>query len=302
MSVTARSGTAIPAAGLLQLAGSVLLLSSAWPVTKLALQDGAAPFWFAVGRAGFSGLTALVALAVIGRLRRPRRADMPALLAVGLLQLGGFFAFAHAAVAWVPAGRTAILSNVTTIWIVPLSMLVLREAIPPRRWLAAGLGIAGTVVLMGPWAIDWSVRETVVGHVFLLGSALCFATAMIVVRRWPPSLSMLELLPWCFGLATCALLPLAIWHGGGVGVWSGQALWSMAYIGAFAGPVGTWCVMQVAASLPAMVASVGFLMTPAAGLLLSTLWLHEPLTADLLLGSALILGGVGCAAWPQRRR
>ncbi len=130
----------IPAIGLVQLGASVVLLSSAWPITKLALQDGASPLWFAVGRAGLSGLTALFALTVAGRLRRPGRADLPSLLAVGLLQLAGFFALTHAAVAWVPAGRTAILSNVTTIWIVPLSVLLLREAIPLRRWLAAALG------------------------------------------------------------------------------------------------------------------------------------------------------------------
>jgi O-acetylserine/cysteine efflux transporter len=67
-------------------------------------------------------------------------------------------------------------------------------------------------------------------------------------------------------------------------------------------PVGTWCVMQASATLPAMVASVGFLATPAMGLLLSTWWLGEPLGADLLAGSALIPGGVACAAWPERRR
>ena len=75
----------------------------------------------------------------------------------------------------------------------------------------------------------------------------------------------------------------------------------MAYIGGLAGPVGTWCVMQAAATLPAMVTSVGFLMTPAVGLLLSALWLHETFDAALLAGSALILGGVGIAAWPERR-
>jgi drug/metabolite transporter (DMT)-like permease len=50
-----------------------------------------------------------------------------------------------------------------------------------------------------------------------------------------------------------------------------------------------------------MVASVGFLATPAFGLVFSTLWLHEPLGIDLLAGSALILSGVGCAAWPTRK-
>ncbi|MCW3477135.1 DMT family transporter [Limobrevibacterium gyesilva] len=295
----ARQG--VPAAGMVQLASSVILLSSAWPITKTALAAGAPPLWFAVGRAGFSGLIAFAVLGLLGRLRLPGRQDMPTLLAVGLLQLAGFFAFAHAAVAWVPAGRTAILCNVTTIWIVPLSLLVLREAIPPRRWIAAALGVGGTVVLMGPWAIDWSVRDVLVGHVFLLAAAFCFALAMTVVRAAPPRLSMLQLLPWCFAIGTAALVPLALWRGGGIGAWPAPVVWSIAYIGLLAGPVGTWCVMQVAATLPAMVASVGFLMTPAAGLALSTWWLGEPLGSDLLLGSALILGGVGCAAWPQRK-
>ena len=90
-------------------------------------------------------------------------------------------------------------------------------------------------------------------------------------------------------------------HGGGIGTWPGAGVADLAYIGLFAGPIGTWCVMQVSATLPAMVASVGFLATPAAGLLLSTLWLHEALTPDLIIGSAFILGGVAFAAWPSRR-
>jgi O-acetylserine/cysteine efflux transporter len=292
---------AIPTSGLAQLAGSVILLSSAWPITKTALADGAAPLWFAVGRAGFSCIVAFIVLGLLGRLRLPVRRDLPAMFSVGLLQLAAFFAFAHAAVAWVPAGRTAILSNVTTIFVVPLSLLVLREAIPPRRWAAAALGVGGTVVLMGPWAIDWSAPGVLVGHVFLLAAAFCFALSMTVVRALPPRSSMLQLLPWCFAVGTAVLVPLAWWHGGGIGIWSGRAVASIAYIGLLAGPVGTWCVMQAAASLPAMVASVGFLMTPAAGLLMATWWLKEPLGADLLVGSGLILGGVAFAAWPQRK-
>jgi drug/metabolite transporter (DMT)-like permease len=54
--------------------------------------------------------------------------------------------------------------------------------------------------------------------------------------------------------------------------------------------------------LPAMVASVGFLATPATGLVLSTWWLGEPLGPDLIAGSVLILGGVACAAWPGGQR
>src|SRR5690242_21918875 len=96
----------IPPVALVQLAGAVVLLGASWPITRLALLEGAAPSWFALGRAGFSAAFAFAALALLGRLRVPGCKDLPAVLAIGLLQLAGFFAFAHAAVAWVPAGRT----------------------------------------------------------------------------------------------------------------------------------------------------------------------------------------------------
>ncbi len=292
----------IPNAGLLQLAVSVVLLSCSWPVTKMALTMGASPMWFAVGRAGLSGTAAFVALAALGRLRLPSRHDLPALLGVGVLQLAAFFALAHAAAAWIPAGRTAILGNVTTIWIVPLSLLVLGEVIPLRRWLAAGLGMAGVAVLISPWSIDWSSRAVVLGHALLLLAALAWSTAITIVRRYPPRGSMLDLLPWSFLVATLLLTPLAAATQPGLGQWPPASLAGLAFIGLFAGPVGTWCLMEVAATLPSMVASVGFLAAPALSLLLSAWWLGEPLTADLLIGAAFIILGVAVAAIPSRRR
>ena len=209
----------------------------------------------------------------------------PALVAIGALQLAGYFAFAHVAVAWVPAGRTAILANTTTIWIVPLSLVFLHERIPPRRWAAAGIGLAGVVVLMSPWAIDWTSPQVLIGHGFLLMASLCWSVAIVVTRVARPSLSMFELLPWCFGLASLLLLPLVLWEAphGTLGDAAGMLV-ALAYIGLVAGPLGTWCVVEATAKLPAMVSSVGFLTTPAVSLLLANLLLGEQITADLLAG------------------
>jgi drug/metabolite transporter (DMT)-like permease len=246
-----------------------------------------------------SALAATAVLAMLGGLRRLSLRDLPALLSLGLLQLAAFFALAHAAVAWVPAGRTAILSNATLIWAVPLSLLVLRERIPARRWVAAGLGAAGILVLTGPWSLDWSVPNLLLGHLLLLGAAGCWATTMVIVRRWPPCLTMLELLPWSFSLASAALLPNALLHG--IGTWPGPAVLSLLGIGLVAAPIGTWCVMQATVSLPLVVASIGFLAAPAVGLLMSAAWLGEALSLDVLLGAGLVLGGAAVAALPERR-
>ena len=288
---------------LAELAASVVLLSSAWPLTKAALDAGATPLWFAEARSVLSGLTIAILLAATGRLRLPGRADLPALAAIGCLQLAAYFALAHAAVAWVAAGRTAILANTTTIWVVPLSLLFLRERIPPRRWLAAGLGVLGVVVLMNPWAIDWHSGKILVGHGFLLAASLAWSVAIIVTRARPPALPTFALMPWCFGLGSLLLLPvvlLAAPHG--VPARGATGWWALAYIGLVAGPFGTWFIVEATARLPAMVSSIGFLATPAISLLLANWLLGEPLTADLLLGSGLIMAGVGSAAWPERKR
>ena len=249
-----------------------------------------------------SGLTACLLLALSGRLRFPTRPDLPAMFAIGGLQLGTYFALAHEAVAWVPAGRTAILANTTTIWVVPLSLIFLREHIPARRWLAAALGLAGVAVLINPLVIDWSSRDIVIGHIFLLGAGLSWSIAIIVTRAAKPHLSMFALLPWCFLIASLILAPLLAWHAphGTLGA-NPTSWWALGYIGLIAGPLGTWCVMEATAKLPTLVSSVGFLTTPAVSLILANVFLHEPFTPDLLAGSALIMVGVAFAAWPKRR-
>ncbi len=69
-----------------------------------------------------------------------------------------------------------------------------------------------------------------------------------------------------------------------------------------AGPLGTWGVIEATVILPAVVASVGFLATPAFGILVSNWILGEAITPDLIFGTGLILAGVGLAAWPAARR
>jgi O-acetylserine/cysteine efflux transporter len=208
---------------------------------------------------------------------------------------------AHEAVSWVPAGRTAILANTTTIWVVPLSLIFLRERIPARRWIAAGLGLIGIAVLINPMAINWASAQILVGHVFLLGAALSWSIAIIVTRAAPPRSSMFVLLPWCFLIGSVVLAPVVAIHApsGSFGD-KPVSYYALAYIGLIAGPLGTWCVMEATRKLPALVSSVGFLTTPAVSLILANVFLNEPFTPDLLAGSALIMAGVGCAAWPTR--
>ncbi len=265
---------------------AVTLFGGAWPITKAALAD-ASPLWFAVSRTLLGALVSGVGLAIFGQLRLPARQDWPAVLGVGLLQLGGFFALTHLAVALVPAGRTAVLANVTIYWLVPMSVLLLGEQVSPRRWAAAGLGLAGVAALTGPWAVDWRDPDILLGHAMLLVAALLWSCAIIVTRRFTPRTTMLANLPWCFLLGALILLPMALVMEPTGGIGRG-ALWHAALIGCIVAPVGTWAVIEAGRRLPGAVSSVGFLLAPAIGVIVSTLWLGEPVGWDVIIGGALI--------------
>jgi drug/metabolite transporter (DMT)-like permease len=273
---------------------AILLFGGAWPVTKAALAD-ATPLWFGTSRAALAALMAGLLLAVLGRLRLPRREDMRAVLGLGIFQLGLFFVLTHLAVALVPAGRTAVLSNVVAYWLIPLSVLLLGEQVSPARWLAAGISLAGAAVLIGPWAVDWSDTQVVIGHLMLVTASLAWVIAIIATRRWPPRTPIIELLPWCFGLGTLVLAPLALLlePDGGIG----RGAWMhMLFIGLFAAPIGTFCVIEASRRLPGAVASVWFLLIPAFGVLVSALWLGEPIGWDVILGGVLVVVSVLVAA------
>lgn len=77
----------------------------------------------------------------------------------------------------------------------------------------------------------------------------------------------------------------------------GPASWPfMLYIGLIVAPIGTWCVVEVGRRLPGAVASVAFLLVPAFGVFVSTLWLGEAFGWDMMVGSGLIVGSVILAA------
>jgi len=241
---------------------AIVLLGGSWPITKAAMQH-ASPLWFGSSRAGLAALVAALLLAVMGRLRLPRREDYRTVLYIGVFQLGGFF--------------------------------VLGERVSAQRWVAALVSLGGAAVLIGPWAVDWDDTAVLVGHAMLILAGLAWTIAIIGSRKWPPRSTMLELLPWCFALGTAVLLPLAILlePNGGIG---SQSWPHAAFIGLLAAPIGTWCVIEATSRLPGAVASVWFLLVPVVGVVVSALWLGEPIGWDVYVGGGLIALSVLLAA------
>ncbi|WP_431284607.1 DMT family transporter [Humitalea sp. 24SJ18S-53] len=273
---------------------AVVLFGLAWPITKHAMQD-ATPLWFATARSLGAAAMAFAFLALSRRLVWPMRRDWPTILGVGFFQLAVFFALAHLAVMLTSAGRTAVLANVITPWLVPLSVLLLHEKVSPRRWLAAGLGVAGVVALAGPWAVDWTSPAALVGNGMLLLAALSWTIAILITRLYPPAQPIVSLLPWCFAVSAAFLTPLALWREPHGGIGPGAYLHA-AWIALIVAPLGTWSVIEVGRRLPSTIASAGLLMVPVVGVASAAIWLGEPIGMDIISGGVLIAAGVLVAA------
>ncbi|HEY6982777.1 DMT family transporter [Reyranella sp.] len=288
----ARARASVPRAAWLQLAAAIVLFGLTWPVMKIGLMAGT-PIWLAAGRATMSALTASILLTLLGRLKWPPREDWPVILSVGTLQLSSFFALANLGVQSVPPGRSGVLAYTTMLWMVPLSLLV-GEKVGWRSAAGVVLGFAGVVVLADPDRFDWHDRRIVMGHVYLLLAGFTWALAILHTRhhRWRGT--PLDALPWQMSVATVLLWLLAlVAEPAGYLDFGKWQLWlALLYIGAFAGPAGTWAAVSVTRALPPITTALGMLGVPLVGIVSSIVLLGEPVTLALVLGTTMVIAGI----------
>ena len=282
-------------------AAVILLWGVNWPVMKIGLES-IPPFHFALARMLLGGLTMFAVAAMVGQLRLPSRHDLPVVLSVGLLQMGAFTVLVTWGLEFVGAGRAAILAYTTPIWVVPLSLLTLRERLPGLKRLGLLLGLGGVAVLFNPFGFDWSDHHVLLGNGLLLLGALVWAVLIVQIRghRWEGT--PLSLAPWQFSVAMLLLAPLAlvVEHDAPIR-WSTELVLVLAYNGPIATAFCFWAMISVTRALPAVSTSLGSLGVPVVGMMSAAWWLGEPLTPTNTGGLLLVLAGLGAVAMADAR-
>ncbi|KQP02718.1 DMT family transporter [Methylobacterium sp. Leaf93] len=298
--VQSRQGATAWRSSNLLLGGAILLWGANWPVMKLGLGH-VSPLWFSALRFATGAICLFAWQAARGELRLPRRGDLPVVASIGLLQMMLFTALGVLAMTQLPAGRSAILSYTTPIWVVPAALLVFGERIERRRWIGLGLASIGVLVLVNPCTIDWHDRDVVGANAILLAASAAWAACLLHLRYGRGPSSAIQLAPWQMLLAASVLAPMALavegpFSGDGTG-----AFWACLV---FVGPVATafcFCAVNAAsAKLSASTMSTTMLAVPVTGLLTSVAILHEAPGPDLILGSLAIVLGVAASAVPSR--
>src|SRR3954462_5036484 len=290
----------IPRIAWLQLAANIILFGLSWPIIKIGL-EAASPLWFAAARATLSATVAFILPPCLARLKWPPRADWPILLSVGALQLSCFFAFSNLGMQSLLAGRSSVLAYTTTLWIVPLSLLI-GERVGWRAVAGVLIGLAGIVVLVDPARFDWSDTAVIRGHAWLLLAGFTWAIAIVHIRHHRWTLTPLDALPWQMSVAAILLWVVApIAEPAGRLEFERQELWmALLYIGAFAGPIAPWAAVSVGRALPPVVSAMSMLGVPLLSIASSVVLLGETITLPLALGTALVIAGIATVILDKR--
>ena len=155
------------------------------------------------------------------------------------------------------------------------------------------IGLAGIAVLFNPLGFDFTDRSSLIGNGFMLMASLCFAIAIILVRRHPGTTPIIQLVPWQMLLGTVILVVSASAIEGAPDFqWSPALTAILAYNGPIASGFCFWAYLTVSRSLPAMDTALGSLGVPVIGVVSSALILGETLTPGSVMGLILILMGV----------
>jgi drug/metabolite transporter (DMT)-like permease len=277
--------TAAPAALVLAAAlTTVTLWASAFVGIRAAGQDLSAGA-LTVGRL-LVGTIALGALAIArGERLVPPRADLPRLIAVGVLWFGIYSLTLNEAERHIDAGTAAMLVNVGPVIIAVLAGTILKEGFP--RTLVAGCAIAfaGALLIGAATSGNTAADAPTLGAVLCLVAALTYSVAVIAQKPLLTTLSPLTMttLSCAIGLVFC--LPTAL-------AWT-------AYLGLFPTALAftTWAYALSHTTAGRMGATT-YLVPPLATLF-GWAYFDETPPALALAGGALCLAG---AALARRKR
>ncbi|MBB2963095.1 DMT family transporter [Methylobacterium sp. R2-1] len=295
-----RRGGAVDSAPALLLGGAILLWGANWPVMKLGLGH-ISPLWFSALRFATGAACLFAWQAARGEVRWPQRADMPFIASIGLLQMMLFTALGAVAMTHLAAGRSAILSYTTPIWVVPVAALVFGERI--GRWQGTGIGLAalGVLILFNPHAVDWRDGAVLGAHAMLLAASAAWAACILHLRYGRSRGSAAQLAPWQMLLAAAVLLPLArVVEGPLTGDGTGTFWACLIFVGPLATAFGFCAVNAASQRVPASQMSTLMLAVPVTGLVIATVTLHETPGPDLILGTLAIVLGIAVSAVPAR--
>jgi drug/metabolite transporter (DMT)-like permease len=256
------------------------------------------PLWGAGFRFALAAAL-LAALMAVLRLAPPQGRALTGAVLYGALNFGAAFALAYYGFVKVHAGL-----GQTLLAVVPLVTLLLAVLQRQERLRVAGI-VGSLLALIGIAVLSQApLREAVPFRsiLALLASALCFAQAAIVVRRFP-SVHPVTMNAVAMGAAAVLLVAGSVLIGEPIELPERAATWAaIAYLVVVGSVLVFSLYVLVLRYWSASRTSYTFVLVPVVTVALSA-WLDdEPVRLGLVIGGALVLIGVYVGALRQGER
>lgn len=253
---------------------------------KLGLHE-LAPLWSA-GLRYVSGSVLLFAVVAARRMELPRGRALVGVLLFGLLNMCLAYAFLYSALTQVTAGTAMVALSTVPLIVVALAALQHAEPFHRDALIGAAAAIAGTAVVFSesvqaasPWALA-----------ALLAGALCIAQATVVLKRFPKVDPVVEN-AIAMGVGGVAVL-LISWIAGETWMVPGEpaTILSLVYL-VLGGSIALfWLYILLVGRAGPSAASYTLLVMPLVTVVIAAFVLGETISAQFVIGGAIILAGV----------
>ncbi len=193
----------------------------------------------------------------------------------------------------VASGFAGVCVAVVPLLVLPLAhVLVPGEVMTLRRSVGFVIGSVGVVVLIGPSAFASSGHDMeILARLACVAAAICYAIGVIATRLCP-QVDMLSLAAAALCVASAVSLPLALGVEGMPNGLNSKELFAILYLGILPTGVAQLLLTQVIRDAGPGFMSLVHYQVPLWSVFLGALVLAEPLPPSLLMGLALILGGM----------
>ena len=278
------------------LAVLILIWGTTWAVIRIGLR-GLPPFTGVALRFGIAAVVLLAAARLVGvRPSWDRRATM--LGAVNaVLSFSLSYGVVYWAEQWVPSGLASVLFSTFPLMVAGLAHFVL----PDERIRAASatgilVGFTGVLVIFSEDLASLGGQETVKAAFVFLLSPFAAAVANVVVKRWGHGVHPLSLTAPPMA-ATCLIMGAlaAIFERDRELSFDSASVGALLYLAIAGTAITFFLYFWLLNRLPATRLSLITYGIPVVAVTVGTLWLGEPFTGRMLVGSVLVLVGVSLA-------
>ncbi len=242
---------------------------------------------------------ALLAWAQLTRFDAQLKRHWRAYVVIGVVNSSIPFVLYAFAALYIPASYSVILNSVAPLFAALLAPLFIADSFSARKMMGLAGGAAGVALVSGAGPIDLGAAS-VAAVAACLGAALCYAVGGIYIKRHAPTAPPLGIAAWSQIFAGIALLPLVPLSPirGDFGV---VVVGNMLALALLCSAIAYLLYFRLIADIgPTRALTVTFLM-PLFGMLWGALFLGESITAPMLAGCALIVGGVALVAFAPKR-